>query len=184
MARYVKSEMGPVKPHYTLFNSIIQKIASTRPGSWVLARSLHRLDGIFLKLSRGRMNLTSRLSGLPIVVLTTTGARSGLPRSMPLAYIRDPHEPNQFALIASNWGQHDHPAWYYNLKANPQAICSRGGRANKYIAHEANEEEYAMFWRSASEIYLGFQLYKKRAGGRRIPIMVLTPEESSSQAME
>ena len=74
--------------------------------------------GFFLKLSRGRMTLTSILTGLPVVVLTTTGAKSGLPRTTPVLCISDANDPTLLAVIASNWGQDHHPAWYYNLNRN------------------------------------------------------------------
>jgi deazaflavin-dependent oxidoreductase (nitroreductase family) len=177
-------EVNMVKRRYSLFNSFIQKLASSRPGSWFFARTLHHMDGFFLKVSNGRMTMTHILSGLPMVILTTTGAKSGLPRTLPLACIRDTNDPGQFAVIASNWGQHHHPAWYFNLKANPRATGVIDGQAKKYLAHEANDDEYARFWQGAMEAYLGFPLYKQRAGKRHIPIMVLTPEGSTTPAME
>lgn len=65
--------------------------------------------------------------------------------------------------------------WYYNQKANPQAVCSIRGKSGSYQAHEAQGEEYERFWQAAPNIYLGYPLYKQRISGRRIPIMVLTP---------
>jgi deazaflavin-dependent oxidoreductase (nitroreductase family) len=172
----VQIEVNMAKRRYSLFQSFAQKIASSRPGAWFLSRSLHQLDGIFLKLSHQRMTLTSILTGIPVVVLTTIGAKSRLPRTLPLLCIRDTDDPNVLAIIASNWGQHHHPAWYFNLKANPRATCSISGHLGMYIAHEAYGEEYERFWRCASETYIGFPLYKQRAGERSIPIMILTPE--------
>jgi deazaflavin-dependent oxidoreductase (nitroreductase family) len=169
--------MDLAKPHYSFLNTLIQRISSTRFVSRFFARNLYRIDDFCLKLSHGRRTLTQVLAGLPVVLLTTTGARSGLPRTMPLAYIRDPNDPNQFAVIASNLGQPHHPAWYYNLKAHPSATGSINRQVERYIAHEANDDEYAKFWQIANEIYPGYQLYQNRLGKRRIPIMVLTVEE-------
>jgi deazaflavin-dependent oxidoreductase (nitroreductase family) len=163
------------EPRYSFFNSINQNIASSRPGAWVLARTLHQFDRIILKMSKGRKTLSTILTGSPVVVLTTTGARSGLPRSLPLLCIRAKDDPNQFAVIASNWGQHHHPAWYFNLKAKPVATCSLGGKVGTYTAYEASGEEYERYWQAAVETYNGYALYKQRTGGRHIPIMVLTP---------
>ena len=168
------------KPRYSLFHSFMQKIAASRPGSWFFSRTEHHFDRIFLKLSGGRMTLTGILSGLPVIVLTTTGAKTGLPRSLPVLGIRDTAHPNQFAIIAHNWGRHHHPAWYFNLKKKPHASCSIDGQVKTYIAREANGEEYDRFWQSASETYIGFPLYKQRVVDRSIPIMILTPEDSSS----
>jgi deazaflavin-dependent oxidoreductase (nitroreductase family) len=170
--------MGLAKPHYSYLNILIQRISSTRFVSKFFARNLYRIDDFFLKLSHGRMTLTQVLSGLPLVILTTTGARSGLPRIMPLACIRDPDHTDQFAIIASNLGQTHHPAWYYNLKAHPRATGVIDRKSKTYIADEANEEEYARYWQLAIEIYQGYQLYQQRLGERRIPIMVLTVEEA------
>jgi deazaflavin-dependent oxidoreductase (nitroreductase family) len=165
---------------YSLFQSFMQKIASTSTGAWLLSRTLHQSDWIFLKLSKGRMTLSSILTGVPVVVLTTTGARSGLPRTLPLLCIRATGNSDQLAVIASNWGQRHHPSWYFNLKAEPRATCSIGGKAGTYLAHEARGEEYEKIWQCAVETYLGYSLYKQRAGKRHIPIMVLTPEGLAS----
>jgi deazaflavin-dependent oxidoreductase (nitroreductase family) len=166
------------KPHYSFLNTLIQKISSTRLVSRFFARHLYRIDEFYLKLSHGQRTLTQVLAGFPVVLLTTTGARSGLPRTMPLAYVRDPNDPNQFAVIASNLGQSRHPAWYYNLKAHPSATGTIDCQVEKYIAHEVYDEEYARFWKIANELYPGYQLYQKRLGSRRIPIMLLTMEEA------
>jgi deazaflavin-dependent oxidoreductase (nitroreductase family) len=162
--------------HPSIFHSFAQKIASSAMGAWLLSRTLHQSDGIFLKASKGRVTLSSILTGLPVVLMTTTGAKSGLPRRVPLLCIREMDNSDQFAVIASNWGQHHHPSWYHNLKAVPRVTCSLQGNVREYVAHEASGDEYERFWESAVEAYIGYPLYKQRAGGRRIPIMVLTPE--------
>lgn len=161
---------------YNLFQRSVQKFASTRPGAWFGAHVLHHFDRAFFKLSRGRSTLTSYIAGLPMVVLTTTGAKSGQPRTTPLLAIRDPQDPRRFALIASNWGQDHHPGWYHNLKANPRLVCTLDGVTAPYRAQEASGEEYQRFWQIASQTYFGYPLYKQRVGARRIPIMLLEPE--------
>ncbi len=166
------------QPQYSPFHSFMQKVASSGPGSWFFARTLHHLDRLFLQLTGGRTTLTSVLSGAPTVMLTTKGAKSGMMRTLPLLCIRDESNPNTFALIASNWGQTHHPSWYFNLKASGRATCSTGGRTAEYVAHEASGEEYKKFWQRAMDTYLGFPVYQRRAGGRHIPIMVMTPVQS------
>jgi deazaflavin-dependent oxidoreductase (nitroreductase family) len=135
-------------------------------------------------MSGGQMTLTNLLAGLPVVILTTTGARSGLPHTTPLARITDPANPDRFAVIASNLGQPHHPAWYYNLKAHSRATVTIDHQVKSYIAHEARDEEYAMFWSYALDIYPGYQHYKERAAERHIPIIVLTLETSSHSRKE
>ena len=160
---------------YSPFHASVQKMASTAAGSWFLGRVLRYLDRITILLSGGRTTLTIMLSGLRVAMVTTTGARTGRLRTQPLAPIRDPRAPERFALIASNWGQHRFPSWYYNLKKNPRANCGLDGRTASYVAHEAAGEEYDLFWNCAADTYIGFRLYQQRAG-RRIPIMVMERE--------
>ena len=160
---------------YSTLLSLMQKIASSRPGARFFSSTLHYLDRIVLRVTGGRSTMTSLVTGLPVAVLTTTGAKSGLPRTLPLLCIRDEQDPPTFALIASNWGQAHYPAWYFNLKANPHATCSIGGQGGDYVAHEACDEEYERFWQYAENTYLGYLAYKQRVGKRRIPIMVMTP---------
>lgn len=164
------------RPQYNLFHRFVQKFASTRPGAWFGAHVLHHFDRAAYRLSGGRATVTSYIAGLPTVVLTTTGAKSGQPRATPLLAIHDPADTRRFALIASNWGQGRHPGWYYNLKANPHASCTIRGVTGAYRAQEAGGEEYDRFWQIASQTYLGYPLYKQRLGQRRIPIMLLEPE--------
>ena len=113
---------------YSFFHGLVQKIGSSRFGAWFYARTLHHFDRVAFKLSGGRATVTSVLAGLPVVLLTTTGVKSGLPRTLPLLCIRDERNPTTFALVASNWGQTHYPAWYLNLKANPRATCSIRGQ--------------------------------------------------------
>ncbi len=162
---------------YSPFHVFVQRMASTAAGSWFLGRVLRYLDRVTLLLSGGRLTLTVLLSGLPVVMVTTTGTRTGRPRTQPLAPIFDARASGRFALIASNWGQHRFPSWYYNLKKNPRASCSMDGRTEICVAREAAGEEYDRFWACATEAYLGYRLYRQRAG-RRIPIMVMEPDDS------
>lgn len=153
----------------------IQALSSTAVGAWLLARVLRYLDRFALRLSGGRRTLTSMLAGLPVVQVTTTGARTGKPRTSALVPIRDRSNPERFALVASNFGQHHFPAWYFNLKKNPRAVCSVDGQTRNYVANEAGGDEYERFSKYATETYAGYALYRQRAG-RRIPIMVMEPE--------
>jgi len=165
-----RKKVGPVQ-------SIMQSIAASKPGSWFFARTLHHFDRFFLWISGGRITMSTILAGLPELNLTTTGAKSGLARSIPLIYIRDETNPGTFALIASNWGQKRYPSWYFNLKANPQATAVIAGKSGEYVAREASGDEYERFWQQAVDTYAGYPNYKERIhGGRSIPIMVLSPK--------
>ncbi len=161
--------------NYGHLQAFIQRLAWSAPGSWLLARVLRTFDRITLRISGGRTTLSSVLAGVPVIWVTSIGAHSGQPRTRPLVPIHDPEHPARCALIASNFGQHRFPAWYYNLKRNPQGSCLLDGRPAEFTAHEAAGEEYERFWRYATNTYFGYSLYRKRAG-RRIPIMVLEKE--------
>ncbi len=157
-------------PHW--WQRAVQQVARTRPGSWLLARTLHHMDRAVLKLSNGRYTAATTLTGLPVVTLTTIGAKSGLPRHVPLMGIPD---GDKVVLIGSNFGQSHHAAWYYNLKANPQATLTMGNQTRPYVAREAEGEERERYYRQASAMYPGYADYRQRAGARQIPVMVLTP---------
>jgi deazaflavin-dependent oxidoreductase (nitroreductase family) len=82
-------------------------------------------------------------------------------------------------LIASNWGQAKHPAWYYNVKANPQVTITRDGVTRPYVAREVMGEERERCWAKAVALYPGYRGYAARAG-RGIPVIVLkeSPEDT------
>ena len=161
---------------YSSWQKFGHQIASTKVAVWFSRHYLPPVDRLFFRLSGGRTSLTALVSGLPIVNLTTIGAKSGLPRTVPLVGLRDLEHAGCYAVIASNWGQAKHPSWYYNIKANPTVTCTIEGKTNSYLATEATGAEYDRFWGYAVESYVGFPKYKARAGERQIAIFVLTPK--------
>ncbi|MBT7326209.1 MAG: nitroreductase family deazaflavin-dependent oxidoreductase [Anaerolineae bacterium] len=112
------------------------------------------------------------MSGIPVIVLTTTGAKSGVPRTVPLLGLV---KGDDVFLIASNWGQAHHPSWYYNLKANPEAQLSIGKETGQYIARDATDPEREEYWVEAVNMYAGYAEYKKRISTRKIPMFILSP---------
>ncbi len=160
---------------YSLFNRAIQTIAATESGARFWSQVLHHVDRIGLKVSGNRLIVSAALSGLPVVMLTTVGAKSGLPRTVPLvAILEDDENLSCFALIASNWGQLRYPAWYFNLKAHPQVICRLRGQTATFLAQEVHGEDYDRIWTRAQQIYVGFAHYRQRLGERRkLPIIMM-----------
>jgi deazaflavin-dependent oxidoreductase (nitroreductase family) len=131
---------------------------------------IKRFDPLLQRLTRGRLAL--RLV-VPFTSMTTTGAKTGQPRTAAVLYFSD---GDDVILIASNYGGTRHPAWYHNLKAHPQALLTRGGRSGTYFAEEVSDEaDRTRLFASADVIYSGYGDYRVRAGrtGRRIPIMRL-----------
>ncbi len=147
---------------------IVARLLVTRPGAWFGYYVLPRLDRPLLYLTRGRFSMSP---GQPILLLVTIGARSGRRRATPLLYLPD---GDRVIIIASNAGRPRHPAWYYNLRANPEVTVFLRGRVRTFVAREAEGEERAELWRQAAGYFAGFSLYQQRVT-RRIPVMVLTP---------
>ena len=130
------------------------------------------MDMLVFKLTNGRRSVSEILSGVPIIQLTTRGAKSGEARTLPLVSMFD---GEKIALIASNFGQRHNPGWYYNLKAHPQCAVQINGRVVKYIARQVEGDEREKYWKMAVSFYKGYDLYKIRAAHRQIPVMVLEP---------
>ncbi len=152
----------------------LQWIPLTPPMRWLLPRSLHLLDRAAYRLTNGRHTFTSLTAGVPVLLLTTLGAKSGMPRTVPLVGI--PQGEN-IILIASNFGQAQAPGWFYNLRANPRAQVSLGKTSQAYLARLVTDPaEYAANWQKAASVYKGYNLYKTLAG-REIPMFVLEPEQ-------
>jgi deazaflavin-dependent oxidoreductase (nitroreductase family) len=111
------------------------------------------------------------LSGKPIIVLTTVGARTGKLRKT--ALMRVEHD-GRYAVVASRGGAPKHPRWYFNLKANPHVELQDGPTRRDYLAHEATGEEKAAWWARALEIWPDYAGYQERTE-RQIPVFVLEP---------
>ena len=137
-----------------------------------MARILHHADALMLRLSGGKLTF-AQISGLPIIELTTTGAKTGKQRTLPLTGLPD---GNKYVLIASNFGQAHHPGWYHHLKANPECLVKKDGRTVTYIAREADGQENKYYYDMAISYYIGYAAYKQRAGDRKIPVMILEPK--------
>jgi deazaflavin-dependent oxidoreductase (nitroreductase family) len=148
------------------------RIAMSAVGAQLSARVMHHLDKWVLKVSNGRATAASLLTGLQILSLTTTGAKSGKPRTVPLVAV--PFDDNQLVIIASNWGQQKNPAWYYNILAHPAVTVTRDGRSQSCLAHETEGDERAACWQAALETYPGYAAYERRTS-RLIPVILLTP---------
>ncbi len=111
------------------------------------------------------------LRDMPIILLTSLGARSGKLRKTPL--MRVEHE-GEYAAVASLGGAPKHPVWYHNLKAHPQVELQDGGDRRDYQVREVTGDEKAVWWERAVAAYPDYVDYQKRTS-REIPVFVLTP---------
>lgn len=121
-------------------------------------------------LSGGRIG--GSLMGMPTLELTTTGRKSGQPRTVILT--PPVVEGDRLILVASKGGNDEHPDWYRNLVANPQVEIGRDGKKRRYTARTASPEERAELWPRITESYSGYGDYQKRAK-REIPVVICDP---------
>ena len=154
------------------FQKFVRRFAASGPGAWLFARVAPHLDRPVHRLSGGRFTLGSLVAGIPVVMLTTTGARSGEPRTAPVLGI--PVEGG-LAIIASNFGQRRHPAWFHNLRAHPEAEVVVDRIRRRVRAIEADGDRRAAIWQEGLRVYPGFGQYERRASHRRISVFVLEP---------
>lgn len=134
-----------------------------------VARRLVPADRLVSRLTRGRV---VALGAVPSLLITTTGRRSGQPRSNPLLYVRD---GDAYVVIGSNWGQPTAPAWALNLLADPAAEVTVAGRRLPVRAHLAQDGERDRLWALLLREWPAYQTYVERAGGREIPVFRLMP---------
>jgi len=136
--------------------------------NWTWFTKLHR--AIYEK-SDGR--LMARLAGLEMALLTTTGRKSGQPRTLPLACFRD---GDDLIVVGSNNGQDNDPAWWLNLQANPQAEVRLGRERFRARAELASGVERERLWAWLCEQNPVYPRYQKKTS-REIPVVVLKREQ-------
>jgi len=143
----------------------------TDQGRWFAINVAARVDPHLLRATRGYVGFGLMM---PSANLTTTGAKSGAPRTATILYFTD---GDDVILVASSFGRDKNPGWYHNLKAHPDATLERAGRSGRYIATEVDDEaERTRLFGLVDQLYPGYADYRDRAGaiGRRIPIMRLS----------
>ena len=147
--------------------------AGTRAGGWVFAHSLRHLDDLVARLTRGRHSAPSLLAGLAVLDVTTTGRKSGRPRTSHL--IATPYA-GTLALLGTNFGQPSTPAWVLNLEADPAARVAYRGLSREVRARAATPAESDEIFTLAARFYPGYLSYRTRVGAsRRIRAFVLEP---------
>ena len=119
----------------------------------------------------GQQGNTLADTGLPVVIVTTIGNKSGKVRKTPL--MRVEHD-GEYALVASKGGAPSHPVWYYNLKADPKAVVIQDG-PEPFAAEvrELDGEERARWWERAVAAYPPYAEYQERTA-RKIPVFLAT----------
>ena len=134
----------------------------------VLTQAAYRASG-------GRIG--ARQAGRDILLLTTTGRKSGLERTHALLFV---HDGERYVVCGSNFGDARHPAWYLNLRAHPEGTARIGPLTIRIVAMEATGEERARLWQKLVVAWPGYESYQ--AGiERAIPVVILTPAADSDR---
>lgn len=134
-----------------------------------LAPLVVAVDKRLYRVFRGRVSLVA-MAGLPSLRLTTTGRKTGLPRSTNLLFF--PYQDG-FVLVGSNWGRPYDPMWALNLLAQPEATVEVRGRRIPVVATPLKGERYEELWRSLLDFWPGYRM-ERLAAGRELPILLLT----------
>ncbi|BBJ37712.1 nitroreductase [Streptomyces antimycoticus] len=111
------------------------------------------------------------IAGRPVVVLTMRGKKTGRIRKTPVMRVED---AGRYALVASVGGAHRHPAWYHNVISHPRVTLQDGPLRSEYLAHEAEGQERAEWWKRAVEAFPDYAQCQ-RSTDRLIPVLVLEP---------
>jgi deazaflavin-dependent oxidoreductase (nitroreductase family) len=138
-----------------------------------LGRRSTKIHAALYRRTGGRIG--GRLPGWPearIVLVDHTGAKSGVRRTSPLMYHED---GDAVAVVASKAGQPTHPAWFHNLKANPDTTIQIGSVVREVRARVATDEERARLWPEFVAFFPGYEFYRRNAKGRKLPIVILEP---------
>ena len=136
----------------------------------ILMKTIGKIHRGLYRLSGGKIG--GRLGGNAMLLLTTTGRKTGKSRTTPLLYLQD---AENMVVVASNGGNARHPAWWFNIDAHASATVQVGKETKRVRAETANDEERGRLWPLLLEAYAGYQDYEDETE-RTIPLVILRPE--------
>lgn len=137
-------------------------------GHW-LAKLGTRLHILIYRLSGGRIGGTAFNS--PVLLLTSRGAKTGKKRTVAILYLKT---DDGYAVVASYGGADKHPAWFVNLRNDPNAEIQAGAQSFKVLSRIATRDENAELWPKLTAMYPDYQVYQDRSA-RDIPVVLLSP---------
>lgn len=149
--------------------ALFERIAISRVGSLLGKHLAPRVDKVLIPRTRGRL---STMGVDKVGLVTTTGAKSGRPRTQPLALIDD---GDGLLAIASNYGREKHPSWSANLLAHPDCTIELNGPPAPYRAELLTGDERAAAWATAVDVYAGYENYRENCAPRQIRVFRLRP---------
>lgn len=163
-------ELGYVITPANTAQRFTQRVTGTRGGAWLSQRTLYPIDRAIFRWTDGRHSVPGLMAGLPVILLTTTGAKTGRERTMPL--VGTPWGED-LAIIGSNYGQEHTPGWVYNLEADPTATVAYRDVSVPVTARRLGEEESDEVFAKAASVYPGYGKYRGRADHRVIRVFLL-----------
>lgn len=153
----------------TAFDRVLERFAASKAGGFYFVHVVTHVDPWILRRTNGRL---SSAIGQPVLLLQHIGAKSGQARETALLYGTD---GDSILLVASKAGAAKNPAWYHNLKANPECSVIARGRSGRYRVRELAGAERDRAWATMTDLYRGYDVYQGRTGGRVIPVLALEP---------
>ncbi len=149
--------------------ALFERAAMSRPGYVLATRVAPPVDKVLISRSKGRL---STMGIDKVGLVTTTGAKSGQPRTQPLVLIDD---GDGLLAIGSNYGGDKHPAWSANLLAHPDCTLEFRGGSTPYRAELLTGDQRAAAWATAVDVFAGYDSYRTRCAPREIRVFRLRP---------
>ena len=134
-----------------------------------LTKAFGKMNAFIYQATKGRLG--SKMGKQSVLLLHTTGRKSGKSFSTPLSYYRD---GSNYLIVASNWGKEVHPDWFLNLERHPRTAIQVKNSTLQVEAHPAEGEEYQRLWEAVTRQNTSYLAYQKKLT-RRIPIVILIP---------
>lgn len=155
-----------------LDEALIERFVMSRIGMQFMLHVAPPFDKAVIPRTKGRFSS----AGIDKVgLVTSTGAKSGRPRTHPLALFDDPDHADGLLAIGSNYGRPTHPAWSANLLKHPECTVEFRGPPRQYRAELISGEPRAAAWANAVDYYAGFENYRINCAPREIRIFRLRP---------
>jgi deazaflavin-dependent oxidoreductase (nitroreductase family) len=161
-------------PRAPAWQRAVRRLAMLPPVSWAMRLMLHRADWMVHRMTDGAHTAASVLTGVPTAMVTTTGARTGRPRTVPLVVLPT---DRGVAVVGSNYGRPHDPGWVHNLRAHPRGHVSSDGGWD-FVAIEVDGVQRSELWDGFVTAWRGYADYERRAAPRRIALFELVRTET------
>jgi deazaflavin-dependent oxidoreductase (nitroreductase family) len=158
-----------IRPGNSLAHRLVTRIASTALGIMVIRKVGPRIDPILIRLTGGRLSF---VAPFPALLLSHTGAITGVTRTTPIVYFTD---AGRIIVLASNFGATNNPAWYHNVKANPEVTLIGRGFKGPFLAEEVVGAERDRLFHLASGASSPYRHYQQSAPARPIAVIAFHP---------